>query len=190
MEIGAILAKLEGKVSLEELAALEAALRDARNRGERHWLEDVFEAAEFLPLPEVPPLVTRELKALARPAAALAIHEAELVRDTRIDRSLAGVRGGVHDSGWSLTYASEVADLLIDVWPLESGELALEGQLLPHAELAGAVRATAGGRTTETVGGDELGRFRFDALAADEYRLSVDDGVIAVVATVALRGPS
>lgn len=187
MDIETILATLRSRVDADELAALESDIRAAHSRGDRHWLEDLLEAAESLPLPEVPPVVSRDLRNLLRGPTAPESHVAELVRDTRADRSLVGVRGTDVTEGWSLTYASEVADLIVDVWPMSSGAVAVEGQLMPHGGLGGAVRASMSGPATSVVGGDELGRFRFEGLAPGRYRISVDDGRIEVSATVDLE---
>lgn len=187
MELERLFATLRDKLSEEELTALEDEISAARSRGERHWLEDILEVAEWLPLPEVPPVVSRVLHSLIEGPRALESHAAELVRDTRRDRSLAGVRGNAVSDDWSLTYTSEIADLVIDVWPQPTGEIAVEGQLLPHAGLAGAVRASVSGPTTVRVDGDELGRFRFDQLSEDPYRIAVDDGRIEVTAHLDLE---
>ena len=186
MEIREILARLERVLGGEELAELEVELRAFRSRGERHWIEDFLAAAEALPLPEVPPVLSRDLRSLIEGPKQLESHVAELVRDSRSDRALTGVRGGDSGGGWSLTYTSEVADLVIDAWPQTSGDIVVEGQLMPHGHLAGAVRAKTLGPPPTVVGGDELGRFRFEGLTPTRHELVVDDGLIELTAELEL----
>ena len=155
-----------------------------------HWLTQIVEAAEALPLPEVPPVLSQDLKNLIAKDRLITAVEAQLVSDTRIDRQLAGVRGAETGEGWSLSFTSEVADLVIDVWPEPSGALAVEGQVMAHGATASAYRASVAGPKSVAVEGDRLGRFDLGQLDPGRYDLTVSNGRIQLSAVLDLSGSS
>lgn len=146
--------------------------------GENHWLVRVLEAATDLPLPEVPEVVTQDLKALFPHEGLVLALEAILVSDSRQVSGLVGVRGAPVGQGWSLTYASEAADLVIDIWPAGEGQLEVEGQVMAYGAAESAYRASIRGSRSVDVEGDRLGRFLLGSLPPDRYRLTVGNNKV------------
>jgi hypothetical protein len=157
--------------------------------GESHWLAEVIEAADRLSLPEVPAVLSQDLKNITAGDDLVAPYEAHLVSDTRIHRELAGVRGGNASEGWSLSYTSEVADLVVDVSKDKSGNLAVEGQMMAHGATASAYRASVAGPQEVTAEGDRLGRFDLGTLKPGSYDLTISNGLIAVTTVLELGDP-
>jgi len=148
-----------------------------------HWLLQVLRAARALPLPEVPPVLSQDLKALMGDAL-IAAFDAELVADTRTQRPLVGVRGAGLVDGWSLSFTSEVADLVVDVWPDSSGRFSVEGHVMAYGAAESAYRASATGPQDVEVEGDRLGRFQLGRLEPGRYDLKVFNGQVELTATI------
>lgn len=153
-------------------AVVDQLLQDSSNaeifEGDPAWIEDLLEARRALPLPEVPAVVSQDLRDLFDQELLVARHEAVLVADSRTDRRLAGVRGEASADGWSLTFVCEAADILLDVWPGQD-TVRVEGQVMTHGTEQTAFRAKATGPTSADAHSDRLGRFRFPDLERGDY---------------------
>ena len=141
-------------------------------------------------MPEVPPVLTQDLKNLMGDTGLAAVYQAQLVSDTRIHREMAGVRGGDASEAWSLSFSSEVADVVVDVWPDESGLIAVEGHVMGHGAASSAYRASAVGPQSVEVEGDRLGRFDLGMLTRGRYELLISNGQVEVSAVLDLEDPS
>jgi hypothetical protein len=170
-----------------EASAFDEELRAAVESGELpEWLETVMCAAERLPLPEVPPAVSQELRRMMDPPTLAEHHELELVHDSRRERRLVGVRGSESVGGWTLWYASRRADLVVDVLPIGTGRFTLEGQVLMHAIDGPARSARARGPIDVDASTDWLGRFEFGAVPEGQYALRAEEGRVELLADVDL----
>jgi len=183
MDRAEILRRL-ARVVREDTLAIVAAELDAPGGLDEppRWLNALLEAAEYLPLPEVPPVVGQDLRRVFSGPALPERYRAVLVTDSRTDRRLVGVRGDAGTSGWSLSFTSEVADLVVDVWPAADGGYEVEGQVMPHAVKPSAYRVIARGPQTARAEGDRLGRFRLGKLVPGRYDLAAADGRIEISA--------
>ncbi len=180
------LRRLLGPEGLETVGAdMDALERDGRLPG---WLLRLADAAEELPLPEVPPVVTQDLKRLFDGNALLESQHATLIRDSRYQRDLVGVRGTDAAEGWSMSYTSEMADVVLDLWPQADGTLSLEGQVMAHGAAESAYRAHVTGPVEATAHGDRLGRFRIDSLTPGSYTVVVGNGTIELSLDAELDG--
>ena len=142
------------------------------------WLERLAEAATALPLPEVPAVVSQDLHRMFDVRTFVESQRAVLVRDGRHHRELAGVRGGDASDGWSMTYTSAMADVVLDVWPQCDGSRDIVGHVMAHRAAESAYRAQLNGPTPANVAGDRLGRFRVDCLEAGHYTMVIGNGEI------------
>ena len=181
------LARVLDQDSLDRAARDLEAFENAG--GDTHWLAQVVEAADRLPLPEVPAILTQDLKNLIADDHLTSVVEARLVSDTRIHRALAGVRGADATDGWSMSFTSETADLVVDVWPKGSGQLAVEGHVMAHGAATSAYRASAVGPHTVQAEGDRLGRFDLGVLPPGRYDLVVSNGLMELSAVLDLEDP-
>lgn len=171
---------------------LEAAGVDvsALERGGRlpDWLEHLVQAAETLPLPEVPPVVSQDLHRIFDVVISVESERAVLVRDTRDQRALAGVRGSDTSEGWSMIYTSPSADVVLDVWPQPDGSLDVGGHVMAHRSAESAYRATLDGPTPARADGDRLGRFRVAPLEPGRYTMVIGNGEMELVLQADLSG--
>ena len=180
-----IMSRLRAVLDADEFSALEQRLSGAIDGAESAWLEHVVKAASTLALPAPPEALSQRLRDMfvARPRQQT---EAVLVNDSRIERQLVGVRGGAEDDGWTLSYSTEVGNLLIDVWP--SGEaLDVEAQLMSataHAEYT--MRMVGPSRYEST--SDRLGRVSVDGVVPGRYELVIERPDHEVRASVDLSG--
>lgn len=140
--------------------------------GDSTWLKDILRAKATLPLPDVPAIVSQDLRHLFDDALLMQRHQATLVSDSRIDRRLVGVRGDIATSDeWSMTFTCEAADILLDVWVGDT-TVDVEGQvMMSHDGETVAFRAQATGPTDRQTATDQLGRFRFENLLTGTYEL-------------------
>lgn len=186
MDRETLLLRLGEQLSPEVLEDLRAYLESNDNAGpDDTWLHEVLRAIEALPLSQVPPVVSQDLRDLFDETALLHSHRAVLVTDTRRDRMFVGVRGNSPNDGWSLTYSCEVADILLDVWPAVSG-VDVEGQVMTHGGRALAYRASVDGPVTQHADSDQLGRFRFESLAEGSYDLVVSNRRVQIALPLVL----
>ena len=181
------LRRLLGDEGLEEAVVDLAALE--RHSELPEWLARLARAAEALPLPEGPPVVTQDIKRLFDASSLIESQEATLVSDTRFQRDLVGVRGADGVEGWSMTYTSEMADVVLDVWPQDDGTVSLDGQVMAHGAAASAYRAKVNGPSSTSVSGDRLGRFHVESLLPGPYSVIVDNGRIELELRADLGDP-
>ena len=158
--------------AIEDIDALEA---DGQLP---HWLTQLAQAAETLPLPDVPAVVSQDLRQMFGEAALVEAYRATLIRDSRHHRPLVGVRGGTAADDWSMLYTSEAADVVIDIWPREDGNFDLEGHVMERRAADSAYRARVTGPVEVHVDGDRLGRFSVPSLLPGSYRIVVGNGEI------------
>lgn len=183
-----MLQKLARVLDVDDLRDARSDIVDLLDAGEvPDWLSLVMEAAEQLPMPAVPEIVSSDLRAIMDPPELVAFFEATVMVDSRDEGRLAGVRGGPIDDAWSITYTSEPVDLVVDVWPSADGGLEVEGQVLARSDTPSVFRATLTGDTSHHAGADALGRFAFGAVTPGAYQLMLDDGRVRVSAPVDLR---
>ncbi len=193
---------LEGRLDADETATVEQAVRlgDDTVDATVQWLRRFIVAAESVPLSDSPPLVTQRLlqhfEKWARSRAILDSppHEvrALLVFDSRQDLVGAGARGGA-DVGDAvhLAFASDAADLLLDVRYLGSGRVRIDGQVLTTGSSSAPVFeavATGPSFTQRTIDGDELGRFFFGEVPETVTELHASNGEVRIVAPLRLGG--
>jgi hypothetical protein len=174
-----MLRRLARLLGPEEVAAAAADLESLEAAGRLPaWLEELARAAETLPLPEVPAVVTQDLRQMFDEAALVELQHATLIRDSRTQPRLAGVRGATGSEGWSMSYTSAAADVVIDVWWQLDGSLNLEGHVMEHHAAESAYRARISGPVEANVDGDRLGRFEVTSLPPGQYTIQVGNGVI------------
>ncbi len=181
---------LEGRLDADEAAqvSIRVANGDRRIKATVHWLQGFLATARAFPAPEPPPVIRQNLRQhflrWSRAQAALRVRpdlvEASLLFDSRQDLALAGFRGGedVTDA-YHLAFTTDVADLVIDVRVTATGQVRLDGQVLPGDPAAApvfAAEARGRGFRVRTVDGDELGRFTLAAVPVGRCRLEVGNG--------------
>lgn len=192
---------IDGRLDGPAAEAVERAVADdERTAASVAWLREFVGTAGELPLHEPPPIVRQWLRqhfarwhearaALQRAPVELS---ASLRFDSRVDVVLAGVRAGdTQDDTFHLAYATDAADLVLDVCRTGPGRLRVDGQVLTEQPPQAPVfEATASGPTgeTHTIDGDELGRFCLPDIADTIHQLRVTNGEIAINATLDLRG--
>jgi hypothetical protein len=163
------------------------------------WLRRFHATAEFLPLHEPPTVVSERLQEYfrrwrARSATPLARGRerlATLLFDSREDLVVSAVRSGVaQDEAIHLAYATDLADLVLDVYPTPGDRVRIDGQVLTIDSGVGpAFAATIAGPgfTAHYDDGDPLGRFSLLDVPADISELRATDGELTVVAQMDLR---
>lgn len=189
MERGELLRCLRRLIDRGEAPEFDDELRAAVESGELpHWLEQVVRAGDRLPLPEVPPALSQRLRRMLDPPALAEHHELELVHDSRREQRLVGVRGPAAVRGWTLWYASQRADLVVDVLPVgRTGQFTLEGQLLMHGDDGDdpvAFRTHLRGPVDVEAATDWLGRFELGTVPEGRYVLRADEGRVELTAHV------
>jgi hypothetical protein len=181
-----LLLRLSLVLSREEL---DQVARDLESETEESpaWLRHLVRAAGTLPLPAVPPMLSRSLHDMFNGPSAAVACTAELVSDSRDTSAYAGVRGAEALIDWSLGYASSAGDVAVDVWPRTHNNFDLEATLLTISEGSQACRAVCIGPVSERVESDAHGRIRFERLPAGRYTLTLDDGHVAVSMSINLQ---
>lgn len=174
-------ARLLRLLGAEGLRKAQVDLASLEHEGQLpDWLAQLVAAADALPLPEVPAVVSQDLRRLYESGRLLERHSAVLVRDTRVDRQLAMARGADVAEGWSMTYTSPVADVVLDLWPRSDETIELVGHVMGHAKTDSAYRATLSGPAEFKVSSDRLGRFRIESVPPGQYEIVIGDGDVEV----------
>ena len=192
--------RLDGPDHAAERATVVHQLSiSAQARATEKWLRDLTRTARRVPLVERSPLVEQRLRhyftrwahaqnVLTRPVPRFT---AIIVADSRLDRPLAGVRGGGTDTAVSLLYACDVGELALDLKPTAAGTVTVDGQLLLDANTESpyfGVSAVVDG-SRQVTESDDLGRFRFAALDPVAITLRLDNGELEIAAKLDLSPP-
>jgi hypothetical protein len=148
------------------------------------------DAGRALPLPPVPAAVTQRLRQLFRNQDGPRQYEATLVDDSRAHRELAGVRSGPVEpiEGWSLTYASALGDVIVDVWPEDGPQADIDIHALGD-EASHGYRVVLTGAAPRAATTDARGQVSFRSVSFGRYELVLDGGDHEIVADV-LLGPA
>lgn len=191
---------LEGRLDPETAARVAGQVSQdgPRTRRAVDWLRGFLAMAHALPLHEPPPFVRQSLsqhfarwsRAQAELGQTSREVPARLLFDSRQDLALAGVRAGPGgEDAVHLAYTADEGDLLLDVYRLGSGRVRLDGQvLLAEPGEAPIFEASVEGEgfAVRTKDGDEFGRFSLHDVPAAPGRLRASNGVITMVAELAL----
>ena len=191
---------LEGRLDVEQAERVRTAVAagDPSVRSAVAWLQGFLRTVESVPLHQPPPLLRQRLRqhfrvwAQGRPARSDQVDtvRAVLVFDSRVNRSLAQVRGRGEDDTLHLAFRSALADVVIDARLLGNGYARLDGQVLTaHPTRSGVFEAIASAPafTIRVVDGDELGRFSMSPVPLDRYALKLGNGEFLVTADLDLR---
>lgn len=180
------LRRLAPHLTPEELDLLRRRLDGEPDTEQVDWLERLVEAAAALPLVEVPPVLAQALRRQMRGPADVVEHLAVLRSDSRTAGDLVGVRGDESAEGWTWSFACEVADVLVDVWPRNDRRFDLDVQLIASDGERTAFAADLLGDESWTSTSDELGRTSFDGVGAGTYTIRLDCGDDVIVAELTL----
>lgn len=151
------------------------------------WLAHIVAAAETLPLPALPPELSIRLRTLFPPQPPQRHFDAVLTNDSRIERELVGVRGGPDSDGWTLTFDTELGDLLVDLWC--NGESHdIEAQLMSTARHAD-FSLTLSGPSDFAERSDRLGRAAIDHVPSGSYVLMIVRPDIQITAQLEVPTP-
>lgn len=142
-----------------------------RGEPEAAWLERLVTAAETLALPAVPSDVSIRLRTIFPVPPPARRAEAILTNDSRIERELVGVRGSGDSAGWTLTYETDLGDLLVDVWS-DGATHDIEAQLMSTGRQAEFSLSLTGPAEFEQRS-DRLGRATIEGVPAGIYVLMV-----------------
>jgi hypothetical protein len=161
---------------------LDQITRDLEGETEESpmWLRNLVRAADTLPLPAVPPVLSRTLHEMFNGPSAPVACTAELTSDSRDASTYAGVRGDDESAAWSLEYTSAASDVTVDVWPRTGNTFDVEAMLVTAYDEPRACRASCAGPTNQRVDSDDVGRIRFEGLLAGRYTLTLDDGRVSI----------
>ena len=185
-----VLGRLEAVLDPSEFRSLlERMNRSAGDDGdlESAWLERVVTAAATLPLPAVPSELSIRLRTLFPPQPPPRHFAAVLTNDSRFERELVGVRGGADNDGWTLTYDTELGDLLIDLW-CNGDSHDVEAQLMStarHAEFS----LTLTGPAEFAQQSDRLGRASIENIPSGVYEVTVGRPDVEITARLEVPSP-
>lgn len=179
-----ILARIEAVIDPAEFRLLQRHLAGEIDGAEAAWLQHVIDAAATLPLPAPPEELTTRLRDMFTVAAPVEHIEAVLLHDSRVERELVGVRGGGVDDGWTMTFATDIGKLLIDVFPAGDG-FDVEAQLMALAGAPDFTMSVDGPGRFDAVS-DRLGRARIREAPPGIYNLTINRTGVALTAHVDL----
>lgn len=151
----------------------EAFRRLPTFQGDLTWLERLLEAAEDLPLPEVPPAVSAAVHDLMPPDDHVRIEDAATLHDSRSSRVLVGSRDdGSGVDGWTMTASAPSADIVVDGLPTGDGEVTITGQLLARSTSLDTATIKLTGTTESLSRSDAIGAFSLGTVPPGSYHLS------------------
>jgi len=141
-------------------------------QGDLSWLSELLDAAEQLPLPEVPASVSASLHDLMPSRRDLRMEDAASIHDSRRDTVLVGARGEQYADGWTAAFSAASADVLIDGEPITANQTDISGHVLVRGEDSRAFTVRATGDYNIAVRTDELGLFHLGSLPNGVYAMS------------------
>jgi hypothetical protein len=191
---------VEGRLDPKRSAEVSEVVAGDREAAQSvEWLQEFHRLARVMPLHEPPPIIRQNLSGyFSRWSQARATLEhprlelrASLLFDSRLDLAPVGVRGPSDLEGSvHLAYTTDHADLVLDVSPIGSGLVRLDGQVLlsddTQPRIFEAV-ATGPSCSRRTIDGDALGRFCLADVPDDAGELRVTNGVLTMVVALDLR---
>lgn len=169
-----LIRRLAERVAPENPERARLALdRSPELAGDLTWLADMFDAADHLPLEDVPPHVSAGLHRMFRGTQPAASHpeDAVAIHDSRHGEELVGVRGE-GDDAWTMMFTAPSADVVVDGRPTTDATH-LTGQVLLRTGGTEAFEVTAVGSGSVTHHTDELGQFDLGALDAGSWTITV-----------------
>lgn len=190
---------VEGRLTGEEAAAV--ARRVAENeesRAEAEWLRAFVRASGqtiLTPLPtEVRRALTRRFEARAKESREPGILRrivATLSFDSHAGPALGGARGiGAQDGRRQLAYATDAAEVVLDLQPRSGGNLDLDGQIFPKDEPPESFSVQLLRNVTELgmTTADELGEFSFESVPPGACEMLLSTGHVEIlISPVELR---
>lgn len=141
---------------------------------------DLGSAARQLPIPIVPPEVSRALRATFH--ASLPVVPAELIADSRAEAGPVGVRGGAA-TAWTMSYRAGPCDVVLDLVP-QRRAIHVGGQLLcDDATPEAPIRVFLTEELVASATTDEFGQFDIGDLRPELYVVvaATSDHVIEIL---------
>lgn len=169
-----LIRRLAERVAPENPDRARLALdRSPELAGDLRWLAELFDAADRLPLDDVPPHVSAGLHRLFRGnEPATDRHEdAVAIHDTRHGEELVGVRGH-NDDAWTMMFTAPSADVVVDGRPTAAG-VHLTGQVLFRTGVSEALHVTAVGSRSCTNLSDDVGQFDLGVLDPGPWTITL-----------------
>jgi hypothetical protein len=187
VDLATIIDWVEGRLEPDVAAHVtDAAAREPRVREIVAWFRGFHRAAADLPLTDLPAVGGQVLRpAVGQGEQAPVEVVARALFDSRQDVPVADLRSAdaVGDLA-HLAFASDPADVVLDVRRLGPGQVRIEGRVLAADGVGRAYAAEATGpRMTpvRAVGGGEDGRFRLAELPERVDRLRLDGGDLVLL---------
>jgi hypothetical protein len=181
-----ILDWLEGRLPEDEAAAVARYVESAgpEVRSEVDWLREFREISAGTvfdtPPPEVRETLARRFESRARKPGLLERMLASLTFDSGRQSALAGVRsGGAQESRQQLVYATDLADVAVNIQQRQNRRLDLSGQIFPTGDVEPEgfiVQLLRGSKEAGITIADDLGEFAFRELEPDTYELVLSNG--------------
>lgn len=192
---------VEGRLSEEEARAVEERVAtDDEARARAEWLRAFVRASKetqlSAPPPEVRDLLSRGFASRARTNAEARAEDAKgpgLLRrivaglsfDSGLDVAAAGARTAGAQEERQLAFATEVAEIVLDVMPRPGGKsLDLGGQVFPSGDEPAdgfTVQLLRDGAEAGITTSDELGEFSFEDIPYGAYEIVLDTGSVEVL---------
>ncbi|NNC79159.1 MAG: hypothetical protein HKN94_03305 [Acidimicrobiales bacterium] len=141
-------------------------------QGDLTWLSQLLDAAEQLPMPDVPASVSASLHDLMPSRRDLRMEDAASIHDSRRDTVLVGARGEQHLDGWTAAFSAASADVLIDGDPTTADQTDISGHVLVRGDESRAFTVRATGDHNIAVRSNELGLFHLGSLPNGVYEMS------------------
>jgi hypothetical protein len=141
-------------------------------QGDLGWLTRLLDAADQLPMPDVPADLSASLHDLMPPRADTRIEPAASIHDSRRDTVLVGARGEEQSEGWTAAFSAASADVLIDGEPTAANKTDLSGHVLVRGDGSRPFTVRASGDSTVSVRTNDLGLFHLGALPNGPYEMS------------------
>lgn len=174
---------VDGRLSESEATEIRRQLAntDQRTRANLAWLQALASFRKAMPLEAPPERVRQALRAHFRRWAEERRQPglfqrlvAQLTFDSRLQPSLAGVRGEPSEPG-QLLYTTDRMDIELHLLPAGPDRVRILGQALPRDPdldvTACPVQLLAGEQEVSLTGTNELGEFSFEAIPRGDYTL-------------------